>query len=146
MAIQLNPYLNFKDNAREAMEFYSSIFDGKLDVRTFKDFHASQDPSEDNLVMHSVLESDINIKFMAADTPKRMEYKPGNNFSMSLSGEASDENMLRGYFEKLADGGTVTMPLGKAMWGDTFGMCIDKFGIHWMVNISAPAGESGSVT
>lgn len=139
MPVSLNPYLNFRDNTREAMEFYHSVFGGKLDMQTFKDLGASQDPSEDNLIMHSQLEGDNGLVFMAADTPSRMEYKPGTNFSMSLSG--SDEAVLRGYFEKLAEGGTVTMPLEKAMWGDTFGMCTDKFGIGWLVNIAGNAAQ-----
>src|SRR5438105_7717124 len=111
MQSKLNPYLRFKDNTREAMEFYRTVFGGKLDLRTFKDFHASQDPSEDNLIMHSVLEADNGITFMASDTPERMEYKPGTNFNMSLSGD--NEQELRNYFEKLSAGGTVTMPLEK---------------------------------
>ena len=130
----LNPYINFKDNTREAMEFYRTVFGGKLNVSTFKDYHASQDPSEDNLIMHSVLEADNGITFMASDTPNRMEYRPGNNMSMSLSGD--NEAELKGYFEKLSAGGTVTMPLEKAIWGDSFGMCTDKFGIAWLVNIA----------
>ena len=134
MATKLNPYLSFKDNARAAMEFYQTIFGGKLNVSTFKDFNAAQDPSEENLVMHSVLEADKGIEFMASDTPQRMEYKPGNNFSMSLSGD--NETELRGYYEKLSAGGTIGMPLEKAPWGDTFGMCTDKFGVSWLVNIS----------
>ena len=133
MRTTLNPYLNFRDDTRKAMEFYRTVFGGKLDINTFKDLHASTDPSEDGLIMHSVLESD-GITFMAADTPARMEYKPGTNFSMSLSGD--DEAELTGYYDKLADGGTATMPLNKAAWGDTFGMVIDKFGITWLVNIS----------
>jgi len=136
MPSQLNPYLSFKDNAREAMEFYRTVFGGKLTISTFKEFHASQDPSEDNLIMHSVLEADNGITFMASDTPSRMEYRAGTNMSMSLSGD--NEAELKGYFEKLAAGGTVTMPLEKAMWGDSFGMCTDKFGVPWLVNISAP--------
>lgn len=136
MASTLNPYLNFKDNTREAMEFYKSVFGGKLEMSTFKDFHASQDPGEDDKIMHSVLEAGDGITFMAADTPDRMEYRPGTNFSMSLSGE--DDAELRGYFEKLSAGGRVTMPLEKAQWGDTFGMLTDKFGVNWLVNISAP--------
>jgi PhnB protein len=137
MQVALNPYLNFRGNTREAMEFYHSVFGGKLNMQTFQDLHASQDPSEDNLIMHAALEGDNGIIFMAADAPPRMDFTPGSNFSMSLSG--ADEALLRGYFEKLADGGTVTMPLEKAMWGDTFGMCTDKFGIGWLVNISAAA-------
>ena len=134
MQTKLNPYLSFKDNSREAMEFYRSVFGGKLEVSTFKDYHASQDPSEDNLIMHSVLEADNGITFMASDTPNRMEYRPGTNMSMSLSGD--NEAELKAYFEKLSAGGRVTMPLEKAIWGDSFGMCTDTFGVQWLVNIA----------
>lgn len=136
MAVKLNPYLNFKDNAREAMDFYKSVFGGELTVRSFKDFNASQDPSEDNLVMHADLQGDNGIEFFASDTPSRLEFKPGTNFSMSLSGD--DETLLKGYFDKLSAGGQVLMQLEKASWGDTFGMCLDKYGVKWLVNI---AGE-----
>ena len=131
---KLNPYISFKDNAREAMEFYKTVFGGKLTVNTFKEFHASQDASEDDKVMHSVLEADNGITFMASDTPNRMEYQPGKNISISLSGENEEE--LRGYWDKLSEGGTRMMPLEKAAWGDTFGMLTDKFGIAWLVNIT----------
>jgi len=134
MQSKLNPYLSFKNNTREAMEFYRTVFGGKLDLSTFKDLHASHDPSEDNKIMHSVLESDNGITFMASDTPNRMEYRPGTNMSMSLSGD--NEAELKAYFEKLSAGGRVTMPLEKAIWGDSFGMCTDTFGVQWLVNIA----------
>jgi len=134
MQSKLNPYLSFKDNTREAMEFYRTVFGGKLELSTFKDYHASQDPSEDNKIMHSVLESDNGITFMASDTPNRMEYRPGTNMSMSLSGD--NEAELKAYFEKLSVGGMVTMPLEKAPRGDSFGMCTDKLGVQWLVNIA----------
>ena len=136
METKLNAYLSFKDNTRQAMEFYKSVFGGKLTMSTFQEFHASQDPSEDNLVMHAELEAGNGITFMASDTPNRMEYKPGSNFSMSLSGD--NEAELAGYFDKLSAGGHITQPLVKAMWGDTFGMLTDKFGVAWLVNITAP--------
>ncbi len=135
MQTNLNPYLSFKDNTREAMEFYKTVFGGKLTINTFKDFHASQTPDEDNLIMHSVLEADNGITFMASDTPNRMEYRVGTNFSMSLSGD--NEAELRSYFEKLSASGNITMPLEKAPWGDTFGMLTDKFGVAWLVNITS---------
>ena len=134
MQTRLNPYLSFRDNAREAMEFYKTVFGGELEIHTFKEFNASQDPSEDNLVMHSMLEADNGITFMGSDTPKGMEYSVGTNMSMSLSGD--NEAELRGYFEKLAEGGRIQMPLEKAPWGDTFGMLADKFGVTWMVDIA----------
>ena len=136
MPSNLSPYLSFRDNAREAMEFYKTVFGGKLEMQTFKEFHASQDPSEDNKIMHSTLSADNGIVFMASDTPNNMEYRVGTNISMSLSGD--NEAELKGYYEKLLAGGTVAMPLEKAPWGDTFGMLTDKFGISWLVNISAP--------
>ena len=139
MQSHLNPYINFRDNTREAMEFYHTVFGGKLNMATFKDYHASQDSSEDNLIMHSQLEDDNGIILMASDTPSRMEYRPGTNMSVSLSGD--NEAELKGYFEKLSAGGTVTMPLEKAMWGDSFGMFTDKFGIQWLVNISGQRAQ-----
>ena len=139
MTIRLNPYLGFKDNAREAIEFYHSVFGGELTVNSFAELHASQDPSEDNLVMHSQLVAPNGLTLMASDTPQRMAYNPGDNISVSLSGEAEDQTVLEGYWNKLIDGGNVTMPLSKAVWGDSFGMVVDRFGITWLVNIAAPA-------
>ncbi len=137
MPTKLNAYLNFKDNAREAMEFYKGVFGGELTINTFSELNASSDPSEGDKVMHSVLEAE-GISFMAADTPNSMEYKPAAGFGMSLSGDNLDE--LSGYFDKLSAGGMVTMPLEKAAWGDTFGMVVDKFGVSWLVNVLASPG------
>jgi PhnB protein len=134
MATTLNPYLSFRDNAREAMEFYKSVFDGELTVSTFADLGASEDPSEADKVMHSQLEAPNGMTLMGADTPNSMEFDEGSRISISLSGD--DEGALRGYYEKLSADGTVTMPLDKAPWGDFFGMCTDRFGVNWMVNIS----------
>lgn len=134
MNSKLNPYLSFKDNAREAMEFYKTVLGGKLTMSTFKEFHASQDPKEDNKIMHSVLETDNGITLMGADTPNSMEFTAGKNVSISLSGDNEEE--LRGYWDKLAEGANITMPINKAPWGDTFGMLTDKFGVQWMVNIA----------
>lgn len=138
MAIQLIAHLNFRDNAREAMEFYHTIFGGELTLQTYKEFHASeQDPAEDDKIIHAVLTTP-SFMLMAADTPNRMPYNADSNiFSLALNGDAATEAPLRGYFERLSDGGTVTMPLAKAQWNATFGMCRDKFGVRWMINIAA---------
>lgn len=133
----LNPYLGFRDNAKEAMTYYQTVFGGELSMSTFGEFHASEDVDEQDKIMHAMLTTEKGMVLMGADTPNSMDYTPGNNISVSLSG--SDEPELRGYFDKLADGGTVAMPLEKAPWGDTFGMCKDKFGIDWLVNIAPSA-------
>lgn len=134
MQTKLNPYINFKNDTRAAMEFYHSVFGGKLTMSTFKDYHAEVRPDEENLIMHAMLEPENGLTLMASDTPSHMEYRPGTNIGMSLSGD--NEAELSGYFHKLSNGGMVTMPLEKAPWGDIFGMVTDKFGINWMVNIS----------
>jgi PhnB protein len=130
----LNPYLSFRDNAKEAMDLYHSIFGGELTRSTFGEFQASEDPAEKDKIMHSMLRSDNGLILMASDTPNGMDYRPGNNISVSLSGEGESE--LRGYWDKLAEGGTITMPLEKAPWGDSFGMLVDPFGVTWLVNIN----------
>ncbi len=135
MRTRLNPYLAFEDKARQAREFYKGVFGGKLTMQTFKEANASRDPSDDGKIMHAQLEADNDMVLMASDTPKGMPYRGGaSNVSISLSGD--DDRQLSGYFEKLAAGGKVTMPLEKAPWGDKFGMLTDKFGIEWMVNIA----------
>jgi PhnB protein len=137
MQTRLNPYLGFRDNAREALEFYKSVFGGNLEISTFKEFGASQDPSEDDKVMHGMLTISDSMVIMASDTPNSMRHAEESNISLSLSGDNDEE--LTGYFNKLAEGGRVTMPLEKAMWGDKFGMLTDKFGTSWMVNIAGQA-------
>ena len=134
MQSRLNPYLNFRDNTRQAMEFYHTVFGGTLTMSTYKDFGVSPDPSEDNKIMHSMLEAENGITFMAADTPNSMAYSQGTDMYMSLSGDNDAE--LRGYYEKLEEGGIVVQPLMAAPWGDTFGAVNDKFGVKWMVNIA----------
>ncbi|HET8600201.1 MAG TPA: VOC family protein [Segeticoccus sp.] len=133
MASRLNPYLSFQDDARQAMEFYREVFGGELTVSTFGE-GGHPDAAEADKVMHAMLETERGFTLMAADTPKGMEHRPGNNVSISLSGD--DDQDLRRYWEALSQGGTVAMPLEKQMWGDEFGMCTDKFGINWMVNIA----------
>ena len=133
MATTLNPYIGFRDKARSAMDLYQSVFGGEVTRSTFAEMNMSEDPAEAEKVMHSQLVTPGGMVLMAADTPNSMDHTPGGPISVSLSG--SDEGELRGYFEKLSDGGSVVLPLEKAPWGDSFGMVRDRFGINWMVNI-----------
>jgi len=134
VASTLNPYISFRDNARQALEFYQSVFGGELSLNTFADFGAQDEPHADN-IMHGNLATDSGYTIMAADTPPGMDFSEGSNITVSLSGDDGDR--LRGYWEQLSGDGTVTVPLEKQMWGDEFGMCTDQFGIGWMVNIAA---------
>jgi PhnB protein len=136
MSTVLNPYLNFRSQARDAMTFYQSVFGGNLDVMTFADQGGMGVPeSEAGLVMHSALSVSDTVQLMGSDVPSHMD-TGGDiaNGSISLSGD--DETTLRGWFEKLSEGGKVNVPLEKAPWGDSFGMLTDKYGVDWLVNIA----------
>ena len=132
----LNPYLSFNGNARAAMEFYKSVFGGKLDLNTFKEGGVPHDPSEAEHIMHGMLTADNGITIMGADMPVSLPFTPGNNYSISLSGDNEEE--LTEYYNKLSEGGKIGEKLAKAPWGDTFGMFTDKFGVAWMVNVAGP--------
>jgi PhnB protein len=132
MSSRLNPYISFDGNARLAMEFYASVFGGTLTLNTFGEIGGLEGPDADK-VMHGMLETARGFTLMGADLPPGGDHQPGNNIAVSLSGDDSEE--LRGYWKQLCDGGTVSVPLAPQMWGDEFGMCDDRFGIAWMVNI-----------
>lgn len=134
MASQLNPYLNFSGNAREAMEFYQQVFGGELTLTTFGEFGQQGTPIE-HLIMHASLQTPAGYTLMASDPPPGMAQGDANG-NLSLSGD--DEAELRGYWERLVVGGTITLPLQKQMWGDVYGQCTDRFGVNWMVNIAIP--------
>ena len=132
----LNPYISFRDDARQALEFYQDVFGGNLNVNPFGQYGDANAPGADN-VMHGQLDTDNGFTLMAADTPPGMDFNEGaGTITISLSGD--DEQELRGYWDKLSEGGTVTMPFEKQMWGDLFGMCTDKFGVPWMVDVVVP--------
>ena len=135
MATTLNPYISFKDNAKDALTFYQSVLGGELNISTFGEFGDPTAPNADG-VMHGDLTTSAGLRLMAADTPPGMSWNPGDNLSISLSGDDATE--LRGYWDGLGAGGKVTVPLERQMWGDDFGMLEDQFGIIWLVNI---AGE-----
>ncbi|WP_329114222.1 VOC family protein [Streptomyces sp. NBC_01353] len=130
----LNPYISFDGDARQAMEFYREVFGGTLTANTYGDFGQKEPGDAADKIMHSMLTTDSGFTLMGADNPPGGEHKPGNNMSVSVSGE--DAHELRGYWDKLSGSGTVSVPLEKQMWGDVFGMCTDRFGITWLVNIN----------
>jgi len=135
---RLNPYLSFNGNAREAMQFYASVFGGELNLTTFGEL-GSDGPDADR-VMHAMLRTDSGYVIMGADVPSTMAFQPMTGSSVSISGDQADSAALHSYWNKLSSGGTTTMPMDKQAWGDEFGMCTDKFGIPWMIDIGQAAG------
>ena len=139
MAI-LNPYLNFDGNAREVLEFYKDVFGGELNIMAFGDMGMTE--HEGNAipadgVMHGQLTTDQGFTLMASDNVPGMSEGQTPNGHLSISGDESD--ILHGYWDKLADGGRIDVPIAQAPWGAEFGQVKDKFGINWLVNIGGPA-------
>ncbi len=134
MNATLSPYLNFNGSTAEAMRFYQSVLGGDLNIQTFGDAGVAQDDEQKNLTLHAALTSN-GITLFASDGRPDVKVVFGDNVHLSLQG--SDSEKLTGYFNGLSAGGQVDMPLAKQFWGDTFGMLTDKFGVHWMVNITA---------
>jgi PhnB protein len=135
MPSRLNPYLAFDGDARQAMEFYAGVFGGDLALHTWAELGAT-DSREGDRIGHARLETDAGYTIMAGDVTSGTQYQAMAGCSVSLSGD--DADLLHGYWEKLSEGGTVTMPLREQVWGDEFGMCVDRFGVRWMVNFSQP--------
>jgi PhnB protein len=138
MTVRLNPYIGFDGEARQAMEFYASVFGGELTTNTYAEAGMADDPAQGDKIMHAMLDAGPGLAIMGSDAPPGMPRDEGSRITISLSGD--DEATLRGYWDGLVEGGTVAVPLERAPWGDSFGMCTDRFGIGWMVNIAgAPA-------
>ena len=134
MPSKLNPYISFNGRAREAMNYYHDVFGGELNIQTYAEGGMADDPAASDLTMHAQLDTPNGMTLMAADSPPSLPHQAPAGVSISLSGD--DDAELSGYWQKLSEGGTVTMPLEAAPWGDKFGMLTDRFGVGWMVNIA----------
>ncbi len=133
MPARLNPYILYRGQAREAAQFYQSVLGGELTLSTFGEFGATSDPAAKDQIMHGQLETDHGFTLMVSDVlPGMGDYQEGTRISVSLSG---DDPVLRDFFEKLSEGGTVHTPLAKQMWGDEYGDFTDKYGVRWMVDL-----------
>lgn len=134
--LRLNPYLSFRADAREALEFYRSVLGGDLEISTFEGYDdMGVAPEEKSLVMHGQLTTPDGLVLMASDTPSGMPYQPPSGISVSLSGD--DGERLQHVWDRLAESGRVTLPYETPPWGGRFGMVTDRFGIDWMVAADA---------
>lgn len=130
---QINAYLMFAGNCREAITFYHQCLGGELELKTFKESPLVDDTpeAEHNNVVHSKIENN-DIVLMASDGLKKDELIMGNTVALSLNCTSDEE--IDNYFESLSAGAQIIFPLEKQFWGAKFGMLKDKFGIKWMFN------------
>lgn len=137
MSVTTTTHLNFRGSAREALDFYRSVFGGRTTAVTYKDAGNVQDESEADWVMWGEVSADDGFHVMAYDVPSAMPYEPGANpFFVSVRGEDTDE--VSALWQRLADGSTVLRPLEPAPWAPLYGMLTDRFGVTWVLDVTAP--------
>lgn len=143
----VSTYLNFPGNTEEAFNFYKSVFGGEFfgngimrfgDIPPMPEAHPCPD-GEKNLVMHVELRILGCHTLMGTDVPESMgfNFQKGNNVNINLQPDTRKET--QDLFNKISEGGKITMELQDMFWGDYFGACVDKFGICWMFNCNEKA-------
>lgn len=137
MTISTTTHLNFRGDARAALELYRSVFGGDLAVVTYAQAGAVSDPAEADQVMWGQVASAAGFRVMAYDVPSRTPYDAGAN-AVFVSVRGTDADELRGYWEALADGATVRVPLAQAAWSPLYGMLTDRHGVTWVVDLEVP--------
>jgi PhnB protein len=135
----VSAYLFYQDTCEAAFNYYAKVLGGKIDAMMRLSDAPPSDmppgpPGREKTIMHARLSLPDGAVLMGSDTPPEHFHKPqGFSISVTVADPAEGEHK----FNALADGGTVTMPFGKTFWAKGFGMCVDKFGIPWMMNCPA---------
>lgn len=144
---KLNPYLSFRTEAREALEFYQAALGGTVETMAFGDMPMPGLPEgSDNLVMHGSLTTEHGLTIMAADSPEgMMPYEaPSGGVTVALTGSSADREYIAGAYDKLSEGATNVMPFEQAPWGDIYGSFKDKYGVSWMFDCGTPESEAAA--
>ncbi|WAZ26772.1 VOC family protein [Streptomyces cinnabarinus] len=137
MSVTTTPHLNFRGSARQALDFYQSVFGGHTVAVTYKDAANVQNDSEADWVMWGQVVADNGFHVMAYDVPSAMPYEQGTNpFFVSVRGEDADE--ISTLWQRLVDGSNVLRPLEPAAWAPLYGMLTDRFGVTWVLDVTAP--------
>lgn len=136
MSVIVTPHLNFRGDARAALEFYRSVFGGELTVVTYADARAVTEPAAADQVMWGQVASDTGFRVMAYDVPPAIPWEPGTNSSFA-SVRGADAAEITRCWERLAEGATVVAPLAPSGWAPLYGMLTDRFGVTWVLDVEA---------
>src|SRR5690606_33442372 len=136
MSITTTTHLNFRGDARAALEFYQSVFGGDLAAISYAEAHSITEQSEADQIMWGQVLSPAGFHVMAYDVPSHTAYDPGT-IPVFVSVRGVDADEITAYWEKLIAGGTVVVPLAPAAWAPLYGMVRDRFGVTWALDIQA---------
>lgn len=139
MTVNAVTHLNFRGDARDALEFYQSVFGGEIAAITYRDAHNVHDPDEADQLMWGQVVSHAGFRIMAYDVPSSAAWDPGI-IPVYVSVRGADSAEISHYWEKLADGSTVVAPLSPAQWAPLYGMLTDRFGVTWVLDVEVPWG------
>ncbi len=134
----LNPYLTFSGNCREAMTFYKECLAGELELMTFEGSPMEISEEHKDKIMNATWNFGAAVIMASAGQPNQPEVNRGNDIHLSIA--SNDETEAERFFNNLSAGGTIIMPFKKTFWGAKFGMCMDKYGINWMINCELEKG------
>ena len=136
MSITTTTHLNFRGDARSALEFYQSVFGGDLAAITYADAHSVTAADEAQQIMWGQVASPDGFRIMAYDVPSHTSHDPGT-IPVFVSVRGSEAAEITDYWEKLASGSEVVVPLGQAAWAPLYGMLKDRFGVTWVLDVEA---------
>jgi PhnB protein len=131
--MQVNPYLSFNGNCEEAFNYYAKVLGGTInDMMTAENtpMAAEMPPDRVKKIMHAKITIDGEV-LMASDVPPEHYQTPQG---MHVSLHPSEPEEAERIFASLAEGGTIQMPIAQTFWARRFGVCVDRFGIPWLVN------------
>lgn len=135
MTITVTPHLNFRDRAREALEFYKSVFGGELTIVSYADM-GNPDPATAERVVWGQVAGENGFRIMAYDVYPHLPWDQGQQpFFVSVRGR--DPAELRGYWDRLADGAAIVQPIGASQWAPLYGQLTDRFGVTWVLDVAA---------
>lgn len=134
MTVTAVTHINLRGTARQALEFYQSVFGGQLSMVTYKDAGNVQDPSDADHIMWGQVDAKNGFRVMAYDVPVATKWHQGENaYFVSLRGDSAEE--ILGQWKKLCDGAIIVQPLEPAQWSPLYGMLKDRFGVVWVLDV-----------
>ncbi len=136
MGIETTVHLNFKDKAREALDFYQSVFGGQVIAFTYGQAQDVEHPADTDRLSWGEVRTEAGFHVMAYDVRENQTYDAGDRpFFVSVRGDDTEE--ITGYWKALSEGATIMADLGPAGWSPLYGMLKDRFGVIWTLDITA---------
>lgn len=134
MTVNITPHLNFRGNAKEALEFYQTVFGGELVSISYADM-GNADPATADHVTWGQVAADNGFRVMAYDVYPHLPWDQGQH-SFYVSVRGTDPAELQSFWDKLVDGATVIQPIGPSQWAPLYGQLTDRFGVTWVLDIA----------